>query len=65
MKKKKFALQNAVDKTYWYGFYSNKKWTDDILEARLFDSMSEMRDYVENNFSEFEDVVLVIVKLLV
>lgn len=34
----KFVIQNAINKEYWHGNYTNKKWTADILEVRFFDN---------------------------
>lgn len=39
---RKYVIQNGISKSYWYGNYTNKQWTDDILEARLFDNRQEM-----------------------
>lgn len=61
--KKKFVIQNAIDKKYWYGFYTNKNWTDDILEARFFDDKQEMEDWIENNIGELEGMVLVAIEV--
>ena len=60
---KKFAIQNAIDKNYWHGNYTNKKWTDDILQARLFENEMEMKDWIENNIEEFEGMFLIIIEI--
>jgi hypothetical protein len=61
--KKKFIIQNAIDKKYWYGFYTNKSWTDDILEARLFKNKQEMEDWIENNIGKLEGMFLVAIEV--
>ena len=61
--KKKFIIQNAIDKKYWYGFYTNKNWTDDILEARLFENKQEMEDWIENNIGDLEGMFLVAIEV--
>jgi hypothetical protein len=61
--KKKFVIQNAIDKKYWYGFYTNKNWTNDILEARLFENKQEMEDWIENNIGELEGMFLVAIEV--
>jgi hypothetical protein len=53
--KKRYILQNAIDKTYWYGHYTNKQWTDDILEAKLFHDKQEIKDFITLNK---EDILL-------
>ena len=60
---KKFAIQNAIDKKYWYGFYTSKKWTDDILEAELFENNQEMEDWIKNNYDEVEGMFLVVIEV--
>lgn len=61
--KKKFIIQNAIDKKYWYGFYTNKNWTDDILEARLFENKQEMEDWIEVYQYYFEGMFLVAIEV--
>ena len=61
--KKKFVIQNAIDKKYQYGFYTSKNWTDDILEARLFDDKQEMEVWIENNIGELEGMFLVAIEV--
>ena len=61
--KKKFVIQNAIDNKYWYGFYTNKNWTDDILEAKLFENKQEMEDWIENNIGELEGMFLVAIEV--
>ena len=56
--KKKFVLQNAIDKKYWYGFYT-KKWTDTIIDAKLFDNKTEIEDWIENNMVEIQGMFLI------
>jgi hypothetical protein len=60
--KKKFIIQNAVDKKYWYGFYTNKNWTDNILESRLFEDKQETEDWI-NNVSELDGMFLIIIEV--
>ena len=73
---KKFAIQNAIDKKYWYGFYTSKNWTeywygfytsknwtDDILEAKLFENNQEMEDWIKNNYDEVEGMFLVVIEV--
>lgn len=61
--KKRFIIQNAIDKKYWYGFYTNKNWTDDILEARLFGDKQEVKDWIEFNTDELQGMFLVIIEV--
>lgn len=61
--KKKFVIQNAIDKKYWYGFYTNKNWTDDILEARLFENKQEIKNLIKNDFGELEGMFLIVIEV--
>jgi len=61
--KKNFVIQNAIDKKYWYGYYTNKNWTDDILEARLFENKQEMEDWIEGNIGELDGMFLVAIEV--
>ena len=61
--KKKFVIQNGIDKEYWYGFYTNKNWTNDIAEARLFENKQEMEDWIENNIGELKGMFLVAIEV--
>lgn len=60
--KKKFIIQNAIDKQYWYGFYTNKNWTDNILEARMFDHKPDMENWIKN-ISGFEGLYIIIIEI--
>ena len=62
---KKFVIQNAIDKTYWYGWYTNKKWTDDILEAYFFMNEQELEDWIKSNFNEIEGMALISIEIWV
>lgn len=61
--KQKFIIQNAIDKKYWRGFYSSKNWTNDILEARLFESKEEIDEFIEDNIDELEGMFLVVIEV--
>lgn len=50
--KRKYIIQNAISGKYWSGFHSNKNWTSNILEARLFQSKQEVEDWIKNNNDE-------------
>lgn len=62
MKNTTFVLQNMIDKSYWYGFYTNKTWTDDIREAKTQDEeyFTELMAY---NPEPFEGMILTTVKI--
>jgi len=61
--KKNFVIQNAIDKKYWYGYYTNKNWTDDIVEAKLFDNKQEMEDWIENNIENNIAMFLIVIEV--
>jgi hypothetical protein len=61
--KKKFVIQNAIDKKYWYGYYTNKNWTDDILEAKLFENKQEMEGWIGVILGVFEGMFLVAIEV--
>ena len=35
---KKFVIQDAITKKYWYGYYGNNNWADHIFDAKLFEN---------------------------
>ena len=45
---KKYIIQDLITKKYWYGYYSNKEWTDNILEVRSFDKKSEAKEFIKS-----------------
>lgn len=61
--KKAFIIQNAINKKYWYGFSSTKRWTDNILEAALFDSKHDAQDYIKT-YTEFDSMIIFCIELL-
>ena len=63
--KRRFAIKNAVDNKYWYGYYSSKNWTDDILEAKLFDSKQELDGFIESNAGDLYGMFLIVVEVFV
>lgn len=60
---RKYVIQNGISKSYWYGFYTNKQWTDDILEARLFNNRQEMQDWIKNNYDVIGGMFLVVIEV--
>jgi hypothetical protein len=60
--KKKFVLQNLLDNKYWYGYYTNMYWTDDVKEARQFDDKEEIEDWIKNNFNELEGKFIITIE---
>lgn len=50
----KFVIQDLISAKYWYGYYSNKNWTDDIKEARIFDTKEECDEWIKYNS---EDII--------
>ena len=61
--KKRFVIQNVIDKKYWYGYYTNKNWTDDIIEAKFFDDKEEMEHWIEVNGVDFEGAFLISIEV--
>jgi len=61
--KKKFVIQNAIDKKYWYGYYTNKNWTDDILEARLFHNKEEIEDWIGSNIDTLGGMFIIVIEV--
>ena len=59
--KSHLALQDADTKQYWYGYYSNKQWTDNLREARTFGNKAELKDWLKTNEAPMEDRVLIVV----
>ena len=58
---KKFAIQNELDKKYWH-WISGINWTDDILEAKLFDNKQEMERYIKNN-RELKGISIIVIEV--
>lgn len=62
--KKKYLIQVADEKMlYWYGHYTNKQWTENIYEAKIFDNKQEMEDYIMNNSETFKLFFLIGVEI--
>jgi hypothetical protein len=60
---RKYILQDAISKKYWYGHYTSKHWTEDILEAFIFDFKSEVKDFISNNEGELEGMFIVEIRI--
>jgi len=48
--RKKYVIKNLLNNQYFYGFYTNKQWTDDLREAKKFEgyTLEEMIDYLNS-----------------
>lgn len=55
--KKQYIIKCLIRNEYFYGFYTNKYWTNKISEAKTFTSLEETEQYLtldEFNFGMFE-----------
>jgi hypothetical protein len=59
--KKAIVLQDAKEGTYWYGFYSNKRWTTDISEAKRFESDEDCARWIAANEDELAGMTIIVV----
>ncbi len=59
----RFILKNVVTNLYWYGFYTSKYWTEDILESHIFDDRREMEDFIRQNEGELEGMVIQVIEI--
>ncbi len=60
----RFILKNVVTNLYWYGFYTPKYWTEDILEAYLFEDRSEMEGFIHySGPNEIDGMVLQVIEI--
>jgi len=66
MKKRQYIIQDAVSKKYWYGHYTNQKWTDSIDEAKCFESKVECTDYISlYNEEDFKGLYIMPIEIWV
>ena len=63
--RKKFVIQNVIDKKYWYGFYTNKNWTEDIFEAKFFYDKEDAEHWIEVNGVDFEGAIFICVEVYI
>jgi hypothetical protein len=49
--RKKYVIKNLLNNQYFYGFYTNKQWTDELRDAKIFENytLEEMIDYLNSN----------------
>jgi hypothetical protein len=59
----RFILKNVANNLYWYGFYPSKNWTEDVLEAYIFDDRREMEDFIHQNDGMLEGTVLQVIEI--
>lgn len=54
-----YVIQDAIQTTedgkpfYWYGYYTNKKWTNDISEAVFFIEIEEVENRLKDDEFNF------------
>ena len=60
---KRFVIQDAISKEYWYGWYTNKNWTDDIAEAKLYPDRFNMKDWIRLNADKMKGKLLVVIEV--
>lgn len=61
--KKKYVIEDAISKKYWYGWYTDMRWTDDILKAKLFYNKQEIEDWIESNSSELNGMFVIVIEV--
>jgi hypothetical protein len=50
--KEVYVIVNLQGRLFFYGFYENKTWTVDVVDARTYDSSEDAENYLKSN-SEF------------
>ena len=65
--KKKFVIQCANTKKYFYGIWDFFNWTDNFLESTFFDSEKEAEEFIEHEdkYGDFSGKYLIILKVLI
>jgi hypothetical protein len=59
----RFILKDVTYNNYWYGFYTSKKWTEDILDSYIFDDRKEIEDFIRHNEGNLEGMVLQVIEI--
>ncbi len=59
----RFILKDIISNLYWYGFYTSKNWTDDILESHLFYDRSSIEDFIRYNNRVSDGMVLQVIEI--
>lgn len=62
--KQVYAIYDMVSSMWWYGNYTNQKWTASFGAAKLFDSEQEAIDCVTSNMDEFKGCFLTIQEII-
>lgn len=57
---KKYLMQNGITKMYYFDLYKNKDWSNDILDAKLFDSEYDVEQYLKENIGKFFGCFIII-----
>lgn len=57
--KRRYIIQNIVNRLYWYGNYTNKTWTDIIEESKFY----SLKGDAELKICEFTSDMYVVIEV--
>lgn len=61
--RKRFIIQDLVSKEYWYGYYTNKTFTDNVEEAKLFEYIEDVESQLQ--MGDFQERYITIITIYI